>query len=138
MKRLASIIQLAACVLLFVGVNAHAQDKKVDPTGTWTWSTPGRDGQTRETTLKLKMEGEKLTGTVSGMRGGNETKIEQAKLTGDQISFNVTREFQGNSFTAKYSGKVSGESITGKVTTERGGESREREWTAKRKKEESK
>lgn len=71
------------------------------------------------------------------MRGG-ETKIENGKLTGDEISFDVTREFQGNSFTAKYKGKVTADTITGKISTERDGQTRERDWTAKKKSAEKK
>lgn len=137
MKRLVSIIQIAACVLLFSGLNATAEDKKADVTGTWSWKVPGRDGNERESILKLKQEGEKVTGTISGFRGG-ENKIDQGKVMGDQISFVVTREFNGNSFTMKYAGKVSGDTITGKTSFERGGETRDREWTAKRIKEEKK
>jgi hypothetical protein len=138
MKVLATCMQLAACALLLAGINAQAQDKKADPVGTWTWSVPGRDGATFEQTLKLKMEGDKLAGVIVGNRGGTatETKIEMAKLTGDELSFQVTRERQGNSFTTKYKGKISGDTITGKMTTpgRDGGEARDRDWEAKRKK----
>jgi hypothetical protein len=144
MKRLTSwCIQLTACFLLAAGFNAQAADeKKADPAGTWTWSTPGRNGgEPRESTLKLKMEGDKVVGTLTGGgRGGEpvETKITNAKLTGDELSFDVTREFNGNSFTSKYKGKVAGDTITGKISRERDGETRETDWVAKRKKEEKK
>ena len=137
MKRLASIVQLAACVLLFAGASVQAVDKKADPTGTWVTTMEGRNGQTRETVFKLKAEGEKLTGTISGMRG-SETKIENGTVKGDAISFAVTREFNGNSFTSKYKGKVAGDAITGTISFERNGESRDREWTAKRKTDDAK
>jgi hypothetical protein len=42
--------------------------------GTWKGSYPGRDGQTRESTIVLKADGEKLTGTVAGGRGESEIK----------------------------------------------------------------
>jgi hypothetical protein len=137
MKRLATIVQIAACLLFFVGVTARAEDKKNDPNGTWTWTQQGRQGgQERQMTLKLKSEGDKLTGTLT-MPGRNgetsDTKIDHGKVSGDEVSFDVTREFNGNSFTSKYKGKVNGDSITGKISTERNGESRDRDWTAKRK-----
>jgi hypothetical protein len=116
--------------LLVATIAANAQDKKVDPTGTWKWTTTGQGGQTRETTLKLKLEGDKLTGTISG-RGGD-TAISEAKLKGDEISFQVTREFNGNKVTSKYNGKISGNSIKGKVETDRGGQTRSRDWEAKK------
>jgi hypothetical protein len=138
MKRLATIVQLTACLLFFVGFTARAEDKKSDPTGTWTWTQQGRQGgQDREMTLKLKSEGDKLTGTLTspGRNGSTDTKIEHGKIAGDEISFDVTREFNGNSMTTKYKGKVNGDTITGKASFERNGEARDRDWTAKRKSE---
>jgi len=128
---LTSLLSLAAVVALTAGISAQAQDKKADPTGTWKWSFAGQNGQTRETTLKLKLDGDKLTGTISG-RGG-ETAIEDAKLTGEDISFKVTRETNnGDKMTIKYAGKLSGDSIKGKTETERDGQPRSRDWEAKR------
>ena len=139
MKRLAFILQLAAGILLAGASSVSAQDKgkPADPTGTWTWSVPGRDGgQGRETTLKLKKEDGALTGTISGRRRGGETvetKISEGKISGNQISFVVSREFNGNTFTQKYSGKIEGDTITGKMSfSGRDGQSRERDWVAKR------
>ena len=137
MKRsLPSLIKIATCAVLVLGSVAQAEDKKVDPTGTWTWTMPGREGaEPRKTTLKLKAEGEKLTGTVSapGRQGqARDTEITNGKLKGDEISFEVTREFGGNKMVAKYSGKISGDTIKGKVETEREGNTRSRDWEAKR------
>jgi hypothetical protein len=132
-RTLTSLIQVAACLTLMLGVSARAaDDKKADPTGTWTWTTPGRNGgQGRQTTLKLKMDGGKLTGTVSG--GQNETAIADAKITGDEISFKVTRERGGNSFTQKFAGKISGDTIKGKIEFQgRDNQSQSRDWEAKR------
>src|SRR5262245_10054594 len=135
-KLLTSI--LLTCALGALGVNQlqAADDKKADPTGTWTWSTPGRDGgEARKSTLKLKAEGDKVTGAVStAARDGQarEIAITNGKLKGNEISFDVTREANGNKFTAKYSGKISGDTITGKVETERDGNTRSRDWEAKR------
>jgi len=125
-----TLTQLAACVLLSAGLSAQAQDKKADPTGTWKWSATGQGGQTRETTLKLKLEGDKLTGTISGR--GDDTAISEATLKGDEIAFQVTREVNGNKVTAKYNGKLSGNSIKGKIETERNGQARSRDWEAKK------
>jgi len=138
MKRLSTFVPFAAALLLFVGVTARAEDKKADPTGTWTWSMPGRDGSPgREQTLKLKAEGDKVTGTLSspGREGGQarESKVDNGKIMGEEISFAITREFNGNSMTSKYKGKISGDTITGKSEFERNGETMSRDWTAKRK-----
>src|SRR2546426_12754970 len=133
---LAALTQIVTCALLALGSVVQAQDKKADPTGTWTWTTPGRNGgPDRKSTLKLKLEGQKLTGTVSspGRQGqATDTTIEDAKLNGDEISFTVTREFNGNKFAAKYNGKISDDAIKGKIETERNGNTQSRDWEAKR------
>jgi hypothetical protein len=131
---LASLIKIGLCAVLVLGATVQA----ADPSGTWSWTTPGRNGgPERKSTLKLKAEGEKLTGKVSspGREGqATETEISDGKVKGDEVSFAVTREFNGNKFTAKYSGKVAGDSIKGKVETERDGNVRSRDWEAKREK----
>ena len=129
---LPTLIRTSACLVFALGIAANAADeKKVDPTGNWTWNVPGRDGTPRPTTAKLKLEGDKLTGTVSG-RQGTDTAIEEAKLKGDEISFQVTREFGGTKFVSKYTGKVSGDTIKGKIATERDGQTTSADWEAKR------
>ena len=128
---LKTLLQLAACVALMAAGTASAQDKKPEITGTWKSSfTNNQDGQVRESTFKLKAEGEKLTGTVSGRN--NDTPIAEGKIKGEEISFQVTREFNGNKFVTKYSGKVSGDTIKGKSESERDGQTRTRDWIAKR------
>ena len=109
---------------------AYAAD--ADPTGTWKWSfTNPQNNQTREMTLKLKLEGDKLTGTVPG-RNDTETNIEDGKFKDGEISFSVTRMRNGNKMTTKYSGKLEGDAITGKTETERNGNTQKRDWVAKR------
>lgn len=127
--------QVACSALLLLG--SHSLLQAADASGTWTWSMPGRDGgEARKTTLKLKVDGEKLTGTISspGRQGGQarETEISDGKIKGDELSFAVVREFNGNKMTIKYSGKVSGDAIKGKIETEREGNTRSRDWEAKR------
>jgi len=123
MKRWAMLAAIV-CVVGFAGV------VQADPTGTWKWSTEV-GGQTRETTLKLKLEGDKLTGAVVG-RNNQETAIEDGKFKDGEVSFKVTRERNGQKFTTKYSGKLSGDAIKGKTESERDGQVQSRDWEAKK------
>lgn len=117
-----------ACLLtLALVATAQAAD---DPTGTWTWKVE-RGGQSRDVTLKLKLEGDKLTGSMPG-RNNTETAIENGTFKDGELSFTVTREFNGNKFTSKYSGKVSGDTIKGKIEMERNGQTQSRDWEAKK------
>ncbi len=126
MKRL-TVAVLVVAVAGLVGV-ARAEDK-ANATGTWKW-TVSFGGNDFEMMLKLKQEGDKLTGTL--IRGDRETKIEDGKVKGDEISFTVTTERNGNKVTRKYSGKISGDTIKGKTEFERNGEAQSRDWEAKR------
>jgi hypothetical protein len=129
-------IATAALALSVIGP-AQAADKKAD--GTWTWSVPGRNGgEARKSTLKLKTEGDKLTGKISapGRQGAaaREVDIEDGKIKGDEVSFKVVREFNNNKITQKYNGKIEGDTIKGKVEFDRNGEAQSRDWEAKREK----
>ena len=114
---------------LLLATPARSDDKTA--TGTWKWSFTTQNGDTRETTLKLKQDGEKLTGTITG-RNNQETDIEDGKVKDGEVSFTVTREFNGNKFVMKYHGKLDGDTIKGKTEFERDGETRSRDWEAKR------
>ena len=97
----------AALVLGLVGLTA-AQDKKADPTGTWKWETE-RNGQKRETTLKLKLDGDKLTGTITaGRREGRRRRTRRSRTgssrTGE-VTFTVTREFNDQKFVTQVQGE---------------------------------
>jgi len=131
-RTIKSLLQLSACLALTLAFTAQtqAQDKKIDLNGTWKSSSTNQNGQVRESVFKLKAEGDKLTGTVSGRN--NDTAIEEGKIKGEEVSFQVTREFNGNKMVIKYTGKVSGDTITGKTASERNGEPQTRDWVAKR------
>lgn len=103
---------LLACALAVVALAA-------DVSGKWTFETQGRNGAVTNT-LTLKASGSELTGSLDGGRGGP-VNISNGKVDGDNVTFEVTREFNGNSFTTKYSGKVSGDSMELTIEGPRGG-----------------
>jgi hypothetical protein len=127
---------IAAALVLGLGGLTAAEDKKADPSGTWKWETE-RNGQKRETTLKLKLEGDKLTGTITAGRGkgeATEVKIEDAKFKDGQVTFSVTREFNDQKRVTKYAAKVDGDALKGTATSERDGKEQKQEFEAKRQK----
>jgi hypothetical protein len=87
-----------------------------DVTGKWASEAMGKGGPQ---TFTLKQDGSALTGTVQGGRGPA-SEIKNGKVDGDNVSFEVTREFNGNSMTLKYSGSISGGSMKLSVETGRG------------------
>ena len=111
-------------------LSMSAAEPKPDPAGTWSWSftTPGGDKVQQK--LKLKMEGEALTGVITA--GGVDMPIQEAKLEGNVVTFRVVRERDGTKRTANYRGELKGDTITGKWTSNFGGEERTRDWNAQR------
>lgn len=103
--------------------------KAADATGTWKW-TMEFNGNSVERTIKLKQEGEKLSGV--SVFNDTETPIEEGKVTGNEVSFQVTRERNGDKFTVKYQGTLEGDSLKGKIKGAMGGQEREFDWDAKR------
>jgi hypothetical protein len=123
--------ELLVLGLMVVGLAGQVQAAdKADPTGTWKWSVTMND-RTREVTLKLKLDGDKLTGTMPG-RNNTETAIENATFKDGEVSFSVTRERNDRKFTTKYTGKLDGNTIKGKAESERNGQTQSRDWEAKR------
>ncbi|HUJ21933.1 MAG TPA: hypothetical protein VLX58_10450 [Bryobacteraceae bacterium] len=98
-----------------------------DITGKWTASFTTQDGRQRENTWNFKVDGDKLTGTVTSDVLG-EAPLNDGKVNGDEVSFSVLREIGGNTVKILYRGKVSGDEIKFKVE----GGRRNLEITAKR------
>ena len=128
-------IMLGAVLVLGTVTLSQADATKADPSGTYVWTMPGRNGgPDRTNTLVLKVDGEKLTGKLSAPgRGGqvNETDIADGKITGAAVSFTVVRSYNGNSMTNKYAGTLADGVIKGKIEFQRNGEAQSRDWEAK-------
>jgi hypothetical protein len=122
---------MRAIRLALAGVLATAAIWAADPSGKWTAETQGRNGNTMTVTMNLKADGDKLTGTVSGRMG--DTDISDGKVDGDNVSFSVVREFNGNKIKQNYKGKLDGDTIHFTIGMEGGpGGGQERKMDAKR------
>ena len=139
-RKFAILVKVAFCAVLALGgiTVASADEKAPSATGTWTWTSPGRNGGAeRKMSLTLTQDGEKLTGKLSspGRDGGaaRETEIAEGSVKGADVTFSVTREFNGTKMTSKYSGKLTADTITGKIESkDREGKDQSRDWTAKK------
>jgi hypothetical protein len=147
--KLQRLICLTTALLFMVAVRPiRAGEPDVNPNGTWKVTIITTNLQVRPAaqTLKLKLDGGTLTGTltynssptVNGKARVSELPITEAKLQGDLISFNFTHPpAAGNGPNAiyGYQGKISGDIIKGTFTMEWMGQSRTRDWEAERLKE---
>jgi hypothetical protein len=81
-------------------------------------------GQKRESTLVLKKDGDRLTGTMT-YQDKQEAKLKDLKFKGGELTFSVERELRDNKFTVEYKLQVEGDKLKGKAAADVGGEKRE-------------
>jgi len=122
------VIAVLGIVACWLAPSVRAEEKKSDPVGTWKWSFTTQDGQKRESTIKVAKDGDKYTVTLVGRN--RETKADKVEFKDGELSFEVTRERNGEKITIKYKGKVEGDTIKGTIDR---GSGEPRDWEAKRK-----
>ena len=113
---------VAITLFLALSIGAVA----ADVAGMWTAQVPGRNG-TRDTKFTFKVDGDKLTGTMSVE--GQDTAIADGKVSGDGLSFTASVDRGGNMIKYTYTGKIGGAEIQFK---REGGQGQAREFIAKR------
>jgi hypothetical protein len=126
-----NVILSSALVLGLCGL-AGARDTKADPVGTWKCEYE-IGGQKRESTLVIKKDGDKLTGTMT-YQDKQEAKLKDLKSKEAELTFSVERELMDNKFTIEYKLKVEGDKIMGKAAAEVGGDKLEFDIEGKREK----
>ena len=113
---------------------SHAADSKPRPPldGTWRWDFAMPDSGVARPTLKVKTEDDgQLTGTAR-FRSGSSTPVKNLKLAGDQVSFDVERERDGEKIVTQYRGTLRGDQITGKIISKWTGAEQSYDWNASR------
>jgi hypothetical protein len=111
-----SRIRPAGAILLVFSVLATAATaaaRRADVAGEWTMAYTTTEGVKLESTLTLKIDGDKLTGTVSSGRGS--VALNEVAVKGDDITFAIVRGGFGDSIRIEYTGKVNGDSMALKM-----------------------
>jgi hypothetical protein len=121
-----------ALVLGVCGLAGAVDDKVADPVGTWKCEYE-IGGQKRTSTLTIKKDGDKLTGTMS-WPDQKETKLKDLKLKDGTLTFSAQRKVMDNELTVKYKLTIDGDNLKGNGAAEIGGEKREFDIKAKREK----
>lgn len=99
--------------------------------GTWTGEVQGGRGP-QQITLSLKADGGKLTGTLTGGRGGD-VMIEEGTITGNTLKFKSKQMGRGGQITFSWTGTLKGDEIAFSRMAE-GGQAAAQEFTLKRQK----
>ncbi|HEY3285181.1 MAG TPA: hypothetical protein VGN26_23160 [Armatimonadota bacterium] len=98
-------------------------------TGTWKLSVQMQN-RTLERDLVLTQKGDAVTGTLKAPTNlpadananfrPTDQEIKDGTLKGDVLTFSITRERSGQTFTTSYKGTLKGDTLEGDVTTPRG------------------
>ncbi|HVW87579.1 MAG TPA: hypothetical protein VHB50_22985 [Bryobacteraceae bacterium] len=99
-----------------------------DISGKWKGTAEGPNGPI-ERTFTFKVDGTKLTGETESQMIGKST-IQDGKVEGEDISFSINANFQGNDIKLDYRGKIVGDQI--RLTVEFPGGGQTAEYTLKR------
>ena len=121
-------------VALVVGVCglAGAADDKAEPVGTWKCEYE-IGGQSRTSTLTIKKDGDKLSGTMSWADQKDEP-LKDVKLKEVALTFSAVRKLMGNEITVEYTLTIDGDKLKGKGAAEFGGQKQEFDMSGKREK----
>jgi hypothetical protein len=104
------------------------------PTGHWNWTvSPPSQDHTYLVSATLVYSGGELTGTYHGRYG--EATLSNASFKDGVVTFDVTRDHEGKSYTLTYKGTLSGDTLTGTVAIPafNGAPSATLDWKASRK-----
>ncbi len=122
---------LSVALVLMVGGLAVAANQ-TDPVGTWKCEYSIGD-QKRMSTLTIKKDGDKLTGTMS-WPDQKEATLKDLKWKDGELTFSADRVLADNTFHIEYKFMVSGDALKGKGTLDVGGEKRDFDIEGKREK----
>ena len=123
-------IGLIALVLVVCGLAVAST--QADPVGTWKCEYSIGD-QKRTSTLMIKKDGDKLTGTMS-WPDQKDTPLKDVKSKDGELTFSAERVLQDRKFNIEYKFMVNGDALKGKGTLDVGGEKRDFEIEGKREK----
>jgi hypothetical protein len=121
---------LSAVMVLGLCGLASAREDKADPVGTWKCEYEIGD-QKRMSTLTIKKDGDKITGTMS-WPDQKETPLKDLKLKDGTLTFSAVRKIMDNEIKVDYTLKVEGDKLKGKGAAEFNGQKNEFDIEGKR------
>jgi len=84
-----------------------------DAAGKWVAHVPAVQGQAEsDITFVFKVDGGNLTGTLNNSAQPGDVELKEGKVSGDEISFSLTRNIGGTEMKVVWKGKMAGDEIT--------------------------
>jgi hypothetical protein len=124
-----------AIAILFVACATWA-DPTTGPSGTivgnWKWNISVQDNSI-DMSAKLKLDGDKITGTFLDGFDNTSYDVTNGKLDGQNVTFTITRPLQDQKIESTYTGKLDGDTIKGSIDVHLGDQDPMKiDWSAKR------
>jgi hypothetical protein len=126
-----AILSLTLALGVF-GLAGAADDKAADPVGKWNCEYE-IGGQQRTSTLEIKKDGDKLTGTMSWTNQKDE-KLKDLKFKDGKLTFSAVRKIMDNEIPIDYTLTIDGDKLKGKGEGDFGGQKQEFDIEGKREK----
>jgi len=120
---------VAAVICLAFAMSARAAD---DVQGKWIAKVAGQGQGESAITFVFKVVGETLTGTLNNSQQPGDVELKEGKVSGDQITFSLTRNIGGTDMKVVWKGKLVGNEIKFTRTVDGGGPGGATEITATR------
>lgn len=114
-----AIIVITTLLLSAIAVFAGSQSDKLE--GRWSGTVDGMQGK-QAATATFKKEGDKYTGSISGMRPGMEAPLKDIKLDGSNLTAKTEIDTGQATVVINYSFVLEGDSLKGKGDVEFAGQ----------------
>lgn len=111
MKRILGLVSILTVSALSVAA-ARPAFQAASVAGSWDVTIESPQGK-RTVVMVIKKDGEKLTGAMKSQRG--ERPLDSVAVKGDEITFVVTQQVQGQDMVMTYKGKVAKDSMAGEA-----------------------
>src|SRR5688500_12948439 len=89
--------------------------------GSWSGTVDGLQGK-QNAVATFKKDGDKYTGTISGLRPGTDAALKDIKIEGDKVTAKTEVESPQGSVVINYAFVVQGDSLKGKGEVDFGGQ----------------
>ncbi|MEK6322486.1 MAG: hypothetical protein AABN33_12475 [Acidobacteriota bacterium] len=116
MRRALIVVLVLQCVA--IAIYGQAPDRLE---GRWVGTVEGLQGK-QSAVATFKKEGEKYTGTITGLRPGMEASVKDVKLDGDKVTAKTEIETPQGNVVVNYDFVVQGDTLKGKGEAEFSGQ----------------
>lgn len=110
-----TLLLVSVLAMLSLAQSAPPSTQPRSIAGTWQWEAQGF-GEQIQTTLKLAQEGEKVTGSISGV-AGQSLAIEDGVFKDGKLSFKTIRDVNGQKVVTTFAASLHADALTGKSET---------------------